>query len=147
MITRYYVCDNCSNLLVVQQELHDEHRYKRCPKCKKHKLYQDLTGQHTFVYQEPKTIGHLANRNSERAGKYELEAELRRQKLAKEKPQLDNLKKAGIVKESAEELPSKKNWINPEGVDLKKKLAPILNEPNVKLKKQKIKDYIVKGKG
>jgi predicted ATP-dependent serine protease len=145
MVNRYYVCDACDYSFCVKQELHDDKRLKRCPQCKKHKLYQDLTGQHTFIYSEPQTLGHQAARNTERAGKYQLESIQREQKLSKEKVQLDNLKKAGLVKQDAEELPSSKTMINPEGENLRKKLQPILNEPNAKVRKKKIKDYIVKG--
>lgn len=141
VINRYYICDACGHSMVVRQELHDEKRLKKCPACKKNKLYQDLTGQHTFVYSEPKTVGHLADRNSERAGKYELEDKRRELKRSFDKPKLEKLKKAGIVKESAEELPEVKNpWFNPEGKNLSKELKPILDNP------KKIKKYIKDGR-
>ncbi len=72
-INRYYICDSCDYHFVISQD-RDESLKKKCPECGKSKLYQDLTGQHTFIYQEPQTVGHLAERNTERAGKYELEA-------------------------------------------------------------------------
>lgn len=146
MISRYYICDNCNYELVILQELHDETRLKKCPECGKHKLYQDLTGQHAFVYQDPKTLGHLASRRTERAGKYELENEHLRQKRAKEAPKILKLKKAGLIPYDAEELPSNKTLINPEGENLTKKLSKILNEPNKKIKKEKIKKYVREGK-
>jgi putative FmdB family regulatory protein len=146
MISRYYICDSCDHNLVVQQELHDETRLKKCPNCGKNKLYQDLTGQHSFVYKEPATLGHYASRKTERAGKYEIEAEHLRQKRAKEAPKLEKMKKAGLVPYNAEELPSQKSWINPEGENLVKKLSKIVNEPNKKVKKEKIKKYVREGK-
>lgn len=116
-INRYYICDACDHHFMVAQERDDPLR-KKCPECNKHKLYQDLTGQHTFVYQEPKTVGHLAERNTERAGKYELEsARSKHRKLKKDKP---------------------KTWYNPDGQDLKKDLSD-LDTPQ---KKQK---YIMTG--
>ena len=95
MINRYYICDNCDYHLVVRQELHDDTRLKKCPSCNKNKLYQDLTGQHTFIYQEPTTVGHLAHRNSERAGKYELESKRKEAKKSHDQYKLEKLKKQG----------------------------------------------------
>jgi endogenous inhibitor of DNA gyrase (YacG/DUF329 family) len=106
--------------MVIQQPM-DESLKKKCPECGKHKLYQDLSGQHTFVYQECKTLGHLASRNTERMGKYDLEA--RRQK----DEERNKLKKRKPV------------WYNKEGKNLKKELAD-LNTPEKKHK------YIMEGK-
>ena len=68
--------------MVVKQNMHDPLK-KKCPECGKLKLYQDLTGQHTFVYQECKTLGHQAERNTERMGKYELESKRKKDSEAK----------------------------------------------------------------
>jgi hypothetical protein len=65
-------------------------------------LYQDLTGQHTFVYQDPKTVGHLGERNTARAGNYELESAQSKMKTRKKKY---------------------KPWYNPDGKDLKTELS------------------------
>lgn len=116
-INRYYICDACDHHFMISQE-RDEPLKKRCPACKKNKLYQDLTGQHTMVYQEPKTLGHLAERNTERAGKYELEN-------ARNKP--NKIKKSG-----------KPTWYNPDAQNLPKTLSDL---DTVK-KKQK---YIMTG--
>jgi hypothetical protein len=79
---------------------------KKCPECGKYKLYQDLTGQHTFVYQDCKTLGHQADRNTERMGKYELEAKR------------EDHGKAKKLKQK-----KKKPWYNPDGKDLTKELS------------------------
>lgn len=105
MITRYYICDNCDHHMVVEQNMHDKLK-KKCPECGKMKLYQDLTGQHSFVYQECKTLGHQAQRNTDRMGKYDLEERRRRDS------KVEQMKKR-----------SKKSWYNPEGQDLKKDLS------------------------
>lgn len=116
-INRYYICDACDYHFEVEQD-RDAPLKKKCPECGKHELYQDLTGQHAFIYQEPKTVGHLAERNTERAGKYELEsARSKHRKVKKEKP---------------------KTWYNPDGQDLKKDLSDL----NTVQKKQK---YIMTG--
>lgn len=98
MVTRYYICDNCGNKFILQQKLHDPIK-KKCQICGKYELYQDLTGQHTFVYGEPTNLGHLAERNTQKMGKYELEA---KRGPAKTKPT---------------------TWYNTEGSDLKKELS------------------------
>lgn len=139
MITRYYICDNCGHELSVRQNLHDEKRLKRCPKCKKHALYQDLSGQHTHVYQEPKTLGHLASRNTERFGKYELESKQNELQINREKAKVEAGKQMGILPENATKLPDRKSFYNPEGKDLKKELKDVIKSP------KKIKDYIIKG--
>lgn len=140
MINRYYTCDNCGHQLMVRQELHDEKRLKKCPQCKKHKLYQDLTGQHAYVYGTPTTVIQQADRNVSKSGKYEIEDKRRAAKVSHDTPRLERLKKAGLIKESAEELPPPKNpWYNPEGKNLSKELAPVLES------KKKIKKYIKDG--
>lgn len=118
MINRYYICDECDHSFVVKQNLHDPLK-KKCPNCGKHKLYQDLTGQHTFVYQECKTLGHQAERNTERMGKYDLEERRRKDKFNKKK--------------------KKPTWYNPEGKSLEKELKNI-NTP------EKQHKYIMEGK-
>ena len=72
MINRYYVCSNCNYSFMIQQNMHDKLK-KKCPTCGAYALYQDLTGQHTFVYQSPTTLGHLAEKNTKKMGTYELE--------------------------------------------------------------------------
>jgi len=101
-MNRYYICDNCDHEFVAQQSM-DEPFKKKCPECGKMKLYQDLTGQHSFVYQEPTTLGHQAQRNTERMGKYDLEQ--KRKEHARGERQ-----KQGT-------------WYNKEGRDLKQALS------------------------
>jgi len=116
---RVYICDNCCHEFeFIHNSIHDPLK-KKCPECGKIKLYQDLTGQSTFIYQEPKTIAHQAHRNTERMGAYELQ----------EKRDKDNT----VQKEKQE---NRKRWYNPEGKDLKKSLS------DLKTPKQK-KDYIL----
>lgn len=116
MVSRYYICDHCNYRFKKEQKLHDK-ILKKCPSCKSMSLYQDLTGQHTFVYQEPKTVGHLAQKNTEQMGKYELEQ-----------------KRKDLPKKSQ----GKKTWYNPEGENLKNKLSKL----DTKEKQQK---YIMTG--
>jgi putative FmdB family regulatory protein len=120
MVTRYYICDNCDHHMVIQQKMNDPLK-KKCPECGKLKLYQDLTGQHTFVYQDCKTLGHQAQRNTERMGKYDLESKRKKDSEAKK------FKK------------KRSTWYNKEGADLKQGLKH-LNTPEKKHR------YIMEGK-
>ena len=120
MINRYYICDKCDCHVVFEQNMHDPLK-KKCPECDKRALYQDLSGQHTFVYQDCKTLGHQASRNTERMGKYDLEEKRRNHDKAK------RLKKKPSV------------WYNSEGKNLKEELKD-LNTPEKKHK------YIMEGK-
>lgn len=76
MPVRYYICDNCDHQFNVTQKFEDK-TLKKCPQCKKLKLYQDLTGMYAFVVKEPTTIGQLADRNTKKMGKYELENKMK----------------------------------------------------------------------
>ena len=116
MVTRYYICEKCDLHIVTEQKMHDPLK-RKCPECGKHALYQDLSGQHTFVYQEPTTLGHLAERNTQRAGTYELEAERAKHKKVKSE--------------------GKAKWYNPDKVDLTKTIGG--------LDKEKQANYIMKG--
>lgn len=95
-IKRYYICDACDYHFYTLQE-RDENLLKRCPKCRKHKLYQDLTGQHSYVYGEPTTLGHQADRNTQNMGKYELQDRRRKEKLDTLKQRRKPLVDKGIL--------------------------------------------------
>ena len=56
---------------------------KKCPSCKKHKLGRVLGGFTAFVRQAPTTLGQLAERNTEKFGKYELEEKRKGQEKGK----------------------------------------------------------------
>lgn len=74
-VQRYYICDKeeCGYTFDLPQKT-DEKRLKKCPKCKKMSLYQDLSGAYFAITKEPTTVGHLADRNTKKMGKYELES-------------------------------------------------------------------------
>lgn len=118
MINRAYICDSCSYYFEVRQDM-DAPLKKKCPECGKMELYQDLTGQYTFVYQDPKTLGHQAERNEQRMGKYLLEEKRKNDQKPKKNKSVP--------------------WYNKDGVDLTKSLSH-LNTP------EKQKKYIMEGK-
>jgi len=110
-------CDSCQHSFEISKGYHDKLPIK-CPKCNKHKLYQDYSISYIAIKQEPKTLGHLAERNNKAMGKDQLEK-----------------KRAG-----SKWKPKKKpTWYNTEGKDLSTELRNV----NTKEKKRK---YIMEGK-
>lgn len=71
MPTYEYRCDSCDYSFEVNQGYHDKPK-KKCPDCKAHKLYR-VYSVYVAIVGEPKTVGHLADRNTQKMGKYELE--------------------------------------------------------------------------
>lgn len=75
MPTYVYKCDKCEHEFELKQSFSDKPRVK-CPQCKKRALYKVPQLSHFFVKNatsEIKTLGHLADRNTSKMGKYELE--------------------------------------------------------------------------
>lgn len=68
-----YECDNCHDSFEMEQGYHDK-PLKKCKACGKHKLYKVPQVPHTFVYQPPKTLGHLADKNRDRMSEDEKHA-------------------------------------------------------------------------
>ena len=65
-------CEACDFTFELDKPIADDFPL-RCPECHKHKLYQDYSVPYFAIRQSPKTLGHLAERNSEKMGKYLLE--------------------------------------------------------------------------
>lgn len=84
MVTRYYVCndDSCGYAYQAEQPLQSDPD-RVCPACEG-SIFQDLMGQHTNVVGEPKILKQLAERNTKRMGKYELEARVEADKQREE---------------------------------------------------------------
>jgi|TARA_A100001391_G_C5066764_1_gene277365 putative FmdB family regulatory protein len=83
MPTYDYECSECGYYKEVFQKF-SEKPLVRCPECKKHKFRRViLNAPHVSVKGEPTTIQHLADRNTQKLGKYELQA----------KEQADNIDK------------------------------------------------------
>ena len=79
---KIYLCDSCKQYSEFEDKAFKDR--VRCPYCKKNKLIlkrvstgklseESKTNQttHIHIYQEPKTLGHLAKKNAEKMGKYE----------------------------------------------------------------------------
>ena len=110
-------CEACDFTFELEKKIADDFP-KKCPECKKNKLYQDYSVPYFAIRQDPKTLGHLAERNSEKMGKYLLE-----DKRAHNK----RIKKEGGA-----------SWYNPDKKDLPKELSSL----NTVEKKQ---NYIMGG--
>jgi len=130
-----YQCEACDHYFEITQGYHDK-RKKKCPACKKNKLYQVFCAPTVSI---PKSVGSLADKNTREMGKYKFQKLEKEQAERENATKLDNLKKAGLVKPDATELPSTKSWFNPSGDNLKKKLKKVIGD------KKKTKDYIEKG--
>ena len=102
MPTYDYECSECGYYKEVFQKF-SEKPLVRCPKCKKHKFRRViLSAPHISVKGEPTTLQHLADRNTQKLGKYELESKM----------QADNMDKVKKDRE-ANQLRNKINKMTP----------------------------------
>tara|TARA_R100001163_G_scaffold11972_2_gene11121 strand:- start:9610 stop:9951 length:342 start_codon:yes stop_codon:yes gene_type:complete len=85
MPTYDYECSECGYHKEVFQKF-SEKPLVRCPKCKKHKFRRViLSAPHVSVKGEPTTIQHLADRNTQKLGRYELESKMQADNMDKVK--------------------------------------------------------------
>lgn len=83
MPTYEYKCSSCEHSFEIVQSMKDKQK-RKCPACKKPKLEKVLGTPMVFVKGEPQTIGHLADRNTQKMGRYELgDKEGKRKEAAK----------------------------------------------------------------
>lgn len=83
MLVYNYECGDCGHSLEISQGI-KEKPLKKCPECKKMKLERViLSAPLVFVSQDPKTIRQLADRNTKKMGRYELEEKTRKAKIEK----------------------------------------------------------------
>lgn len=137
-VRRYYICDNCDHAFTILQDINED-LLKRCPNCNKKKLYQDLTGQHTYIYNTPTTLGHQAQRNTEQMGKYELQDKRHKDKIERRKQARQPLVERGIISEANVEKEAETPWF---GQLDKAKEKEINNDETGK----KAHKYIMEGK-
>ena len=85
MPTYDYECSECGYYKEVFQKF-SEKPLIRCPQCKKHKFRRVILGApHISVKGEPSTIQHLADRNTQKLGKYELQDKMQADNMDKVK--------------------------------------------------------------
>ena len=70
MPTYEYKCDNCDHSFEIVQSMKDKHK-RKCPNCKKSKLKRVMGTPLVFVKGDPQSIGHWAERNTQKMGSYE----------------------------------------------------------------------------
>jgi len=71
MPTYEYACSNCEHSFEIVQSMKEKTK-RKCPLCKKIKLERVIGKPMVFIRGEPQTVGHQAERNTERMGRYEL---------------------------------------------------------------------------
>lgn len=133
-----YNCEKCDYNFEIYQSFKDYKELKKCPRCKKNSLLQVFYPVHSYSYQEPKTLGHQAARNTERVfGKYELEDKRKKdayeKKLMRKKPLIEK----GLIPEDAMEKERKPAWYGELPKDQTK---------DIMSNKKRAKKYIQEGK-
>ena len=84
MITYDYGCNHCGFLWQnVSQSINDAPK-KKCPRCKKMTLDRLISGgMHSFTKGEATTLGQLAEQNTKKMGRYELQEKRAKRKGVK----------------------------------------------------------------
>jgi|TARA_B100001778_G_scaffold332303_1_gene338353 putative FmdB family regulatory protein len=83
MPTYDYECSECGYYEEVFQKF-SEKPLVRCPECKKHKFRRViLNAPHIAVKGDPTTVQHLADRNTQKLGKYELQDKMKADNMDK----------------------------------------------------------------
>ena len=83
-----YKCKNCNHQFEIKHGVNS--RKRKCSVCLKFMLEKLLFAPYIAIKQEPTTVGHLADRNTKKLGKYEKESKMQQYKTAK-KPTLGQL--------------------------------------------------------
>ena len=147
------VCSNCGNSWEIYLSYNDYSKIGKslpCPCCKKRKSVSvsiENIEVRTFVYQEPKTVGHQMHRNTERMGKYELESKraLDKQKESENKQKRRQaLKDSGVLPKGSklvETVKLTKPWFG----ELPKEKAKKIFSGTPKEQAEKVQKYIEKG--
>lgn len=83
MITYEYICDGCAVNFEVERSIHDALLGSTCPECGEDSLRQVFGNPFMLIYSDPKTVGHLAARNTKKIGYAELQERQAIKKLEK----------------------------------------------------------------
>lgn len=105
-----YICDHCDYTFEQTQSFNNFKELKRCPQCKKNKLYQDLTEQRINVIGEPTTLLGQAEYNTKKLGKYELESRRHKDELERRKMRRQPLADRGLISQDDVLKESKQPW-------------------------------------
>jgi putative FmdB family regulatory protein len=108
MITYEYECSDCDNKLEIGQSIKDK-PISLCNKCGNNTLSRVISGGISpIVKQEPKTLGQLADRNTKKMGKYELQEKRINHKKSEKNARIRAIEESGgthIDKNSVEHNP------------------------------------------
>ena len=102
MPTYDYECSNCGNKLEDIYQKITDNPLKKCSNCNKNTLERVIFAPHVYVRGEATTIGQLAERNSAKMGKLQVQ----------EKTLKDKDSKKTALKEAKKEMHSKINKMN-----------------------------------
>lgn len=104
MISYDYRCSNCEHeMLNVMQSIKDKPKV-RCPSCKKHKLARVIKAPYGIVKGNITTIGQLADANTKKMGKEQVQ-------IAEDKAKAESQKAHSIHTDGADyEAPEGKPW-------------------------------------
>ncbi len=97
MITYEYICSHnkCGHNLEIEQSIKDKPLIT-CPKCGKQTLERVISGGiEPIVKQEAKTLGQLAERNTKKMGKYELQEKRRLHNKSEKKARIRAIEESG----------------------------------------------------
>ena len=88
MPTYDFECKKCAYYTEIKQSIYDPST-QECPHCGKNTLVKIFINPPAmFVRGEPDTIGHLADRNTQKMGRYELEDKKQQHGTAPDKEQI-----------------------------------------------------------
>lgn len=133
LVNRGYYCKSCEHEFDVHQKMHDPLK-KKCPKCKKNKLVQDLSGgTYTGSVKQYNTLGSIAERNSKKLGTYGVQR--KEQELKDSETEMLNAR-AKKITDAGFKVPERKK-VDP----IPDKVVKLVNSGN----KKAIQKYIMEG--
>jgi hypothetical protein len=147
------ICNSCDNKWEIFLPFKDFDKIGKsisCPCCKKRKTVSvslENTDVRAFVYQEPKTVGHQAIRNTEKMSKYELESRRTKEKeerTSQKKARRQALQESGVLPKGSKLVETEKiekPWFG----ELPKEKAKKIFSGTPKEQSEKVKKYIEKG--
>lgn len=99
MPTYEYRCSECEHKFEVVQSIKSKPLVD-CPECHLLGLERVISGGlGSFMQQDPKTLGHLAERNTNKMGKYELQEKRKYQEESGNAAHAKALEEAGVIKD------------------------------------------------
>lgn len=133
LVNRGYFCKACEHEFDMYQAMNDPLK-KKCPKCNKNKLVQDLSGGtlHGSVKQYT-TLGSIAEQNSKKLGTYGVQA--KEEEVKKSQEEIINIRNKKLI-DAGFKLPEKR-----ETPAIPQKVTDLVKSGN----QDAIKKYIMKG--